>query len=107
MGELQDRLHVIVDRLNEAGAALRKFVLRRGALRLAKRLGVMPVAFGRRAACAVLVVQTNVEPDRRVERGVLVQAQPGEFLVKNFPVFFVEVTILDSPVRDGPGDAMD
>ena len=46
VSELQDGLHVVVDRLDETGTALRKLVLRRGAFRLAKRLVVMPVTLG-------------------------------------------------------------
>jgi hypothetical protein len=38
-------------------------------------------------ADAVLMIQPDVEPDRRIERAVLVQAQPGQFVVKSFRRF--------------------
>ncbi len=53
------------------------------------------------------MIQTDVEPHRRIERAVLVQAQPGQFFVKNFPVRLAEITVRDAPVRNGARDAVD
>ena len=44
----------------------------------------MPVAL--RAFDAVLVIQADVEPDGRVERAVLMQAEPGEFAIEALAV---------------------
>jgi len=38
-------------------------------------------------ADTILMIQADVEPDRRVESAVLIQAQPGQFIVKNFRSF--------------------
>jgi hypothetical protein len=53
------------------------------------------------------MVQPYVEPDWRIEGAVLVQAQPGQFVIKSFRSFRVcEVTIGDSTVSNGARDAM-
>ena len=58
-------------------------------------------------ADAILMIQPYIEPDRRIERAVLVQAQPGQFVIKSFRSFRIgEVTIRDSTVGDGARDAM-
>ena len=105
--QLEDRLQVVINRLDETGAALRVLVLRRGALGLAKSIIVMPVALRRVVAHAVLVMQPDVEPYRRVEGTVLVQAKPRQLLVKNLAILPAEVTVVDAPVGDGAGHAMD
>ena len=49
------------------------------------RLAIVEViAFARAVADAVLVIKTDVEPDRRIERAVLIDAKPGQLVVKNF-----------------------
>src|SRR5690348_5570475 len=58
-------------------------------------------------ADAVLMIQSDVEPDRRIERAVLVQTEPGQLVVENLAVGFAEITILYTPIRNGPGDAVD
>ena len=52
-------------------------------------------------------MQPDVEPYRRVERAVLIQAQPRKFFIKNLAVLFTEVTILDAPVGNGTGHSVD
>ena len=105
-GELHDVLHVVVDVLNEAGRALRILV---GILRLHHVLrGGVPPPVALRARHAVLVVQAHVEPYGRVERPVLVQAQPGQVAVEPFAVGRRgEVAVFDAPVGDRAGDAVD
>src|SRR5262249_47277393 len=61
-----------------------------------------------RSLDAVAVVQADVEPDGRVERAVLVQAEGGELVVEAVGVFLAgEVAVLAAPVADGAGDAVD
>src|SRR5207247_10461090 len=57
---------------------------------------------------SVLVVQTHVEPNRRVEGPKLLKTQPGEFVVESFAIRSRrEIPIPDSPLRDRSCDAMD
>ena len=66
----------------------------------------MPVAL--RALDAVLVIQADVEPDRRVERPVLVQAEPGQLAVEPLAVFGAgEVAVVNAPIGNRAADAMD
>ena len=59
------------------------------------------------AADAVLMMQTNVEPDRRIESTMLVQAKPGQLVVKSFRRLRVrEISIGNTPIGDGSRDAM-
>ena len=106
VGQLHDGLHVIVHRLDEAGAALRIFVLGRSALGLAGLAVVIPVSAGGIFPDAVLMVETDIEPDRRIERAVLIHAEPGQFIAENFAVRLAEIAVLDSPIRDGAADPM-
>ena len=105
--QLEDRLQVVINRLDETGAALRVLVLRRGALCMTNRIIVIPVALRRVIAHAILVMQPDVEPYRRVEGTILVQAEPRQLLVKNLAILPAEVTVVDAPVRDGADHAMD
>ena len=107
VGEVHDALHVVIDGLDEARAALRIFVLGRGALGDVGLAIEEPVALGAVLADAVLGEEADVEPDRRVEGAVLIHAEPGEFVVEDLAVLLAEVTVLDAPVRDGAGDAVD
>ena len=53
------------------------------------------------------MMQTDIEPNRRVERAMLIHAKPGQLIVKNFRRLFVrKITIRDSPIGDRPRDAM-
>ena len=38
---------------------------------------------------------------------MLIDAEPGEFVVEGFAVGLAEVAILDAPIGDGAGDAVD
>ena len=70
--EVHDAFHVVFDRLDEARAALRIFVLGAGAFSFVG-LGIeKPVALGGVLADAVLVIEADVEPNRRVECAVLI-----------------------------------
>ena len=53
------------------------------------------------------MIQPNIEPDRRIKRAVLVQAQPGQLVIKSFGSFRIcEVIVRDSTVGDRARDAM-
>ena len=54
---------------------------------------------------AIHVEQANVEPDRRIERPVLVNAQPCQFVVEHVGILLGgEVAILETAIGDGPAD---
>ena len=73
-GELHDVFHVVFDMLDEAGTALRELVR---VVWLNRILGGrIPTPVALVAFDSVLVVKTYVEPYRRVERPMLVQAEP-------------------------------
>jgi hypothetical protein len=63
--------------LNETGAALRVFVLRRRALGFARLPIVKIIADSRAFPDAVLMMETDVEPDRAVKGPVLIDTEPG------------------------------
>ena len=45
------------------------------------------------------MIQAYIEPDRRIKCTVLVQTQPGQFIVENFGSFLIrEIPIRHSPV---------
>ena len=53
------------------------------------------------------VVEADVEPHRRVEGAVLVEAQPGQVVVEDLRLRLVrEIPVLDAPVGDGAGHAV-
>ena len=98
---------VSVHALDEAGAALRILVLRRRALRPAEFAIVIIIPEPAVPADAVLMVQADVEPDRRIESAMLVHAKPGQLVVKCFRFVRIrEISVGDTPIGDGPGDAM-
>ena len=105
-GELHDVFHIVLDALNEAGRGLGELVgvLRLGDLAL---LGIpVPVAHG--ALDAVLVEQADIEPDRRIERGVLMNAEPRQVAVEILGVGGRgEIAVLQAPIGDGAADAVD
>ena len=105
-GEVHDVLHVVLHALNEAGAPLRVFV---GVVRHHHvALGMVPAPVARRSLDAVLVVEADVEPDRRVERTVLVDAEPREVAVEVLAVLLrLEVAVGDPPIGNRAGDAVD
>ena len=57
-------------------------------------------------ADVILVVQPAVEPDRRIERAVLIDAQPRQLIAKNFRIFLAgEIALRLAPIRNRPRDA--
>ena len=68
----------------------------------------VPAPVALRAFDAVLVIQADVEPHGRIERAVLMQAEPGELAIEAFAVFGAgEVAVFDAPIGDRAGDAVD
>ena len=103
--EIHDVFHVVLDALDEAGAALWIFVGIVGHHHVVLRLIPPPVA--RRSLHAVLVIEPDVEPDRRVERTMLVDAEPGKVAVEVLAVLLgLEIAVGGAPVGDRAGDAM-
>src|SRR4030095_15900932 len=89
-----DVFHRVLYTLDETRASLRILVLRRGSVRFSG-LTIVKISAGPGAfAHAILMIQADVEPDRRIERTVLVQAQPGQLIVKNLTSFRVSAVHL-------------
>src|SRR5262249_25630573 len=88
------------------GAALWILILRAGSLGFSSFGTVMPIAPPRLLPNAVLMVQTHIEPNRRVERAILIEAQPGQFLVKDFPDCFAEISVSNAPIGNRPANPM-
>ena len=105
--EVHDAFHVVFDGLDEARAALGIFVLSAGALGFVG-LGIeKPITLGGIFADSVLMIEADVEPDGGIECAVLIHGQPSQLVEKYFAIRFGEITILDAPVGNGAGDAMD
>ena len=104
-GELHDVFHVVLDALNETGRGLGIFV---GVLRLHDLvLRGIPVPIAHRALDAVLMEQADVEPNRRVERGVLMNAQPRQIAVEILGVGSRgEIAVFQAPVGDRAADTV-
>src|SRR5438105_1552801 len=65
----------------------------------------MPVAL--RALDAVLVVQADVEPHGRIERPVLMQAEPCQVAIEPLAVLRAgEIAVLQTPIGNRPGYAV-
>jgi hypothetical protein len=93
--------------LNKTGATLRIFVLRRCALRFSGFAIVKVIARARVLADPVLMIQPNVEPDRRIERAMLIEAKPGQLVIKNRRRIRIrEITVGHPPIRDRSRDAV-
>src|SRR5450756_1718962 len=107
VSEVHDVFHVVLDALDEARTALRIFVLGRSTFSFLGFRVVKPVALAGFFADTVLVIEADVEPYRRIERAVLVQAKPGQLLVKDFTICLAEITVRNTPVRNCPGNAVD
>ncbi len=105
-GQTHDVLHVVFHSLDETGGTLRIFVR---VFRLTDRLGRrIPIPIALRTRHAVLVKQTDVEPDRAIERAVLMQTEPRQLPVKVVAVLGgVEVAVRQTPVGDRAGHPMD
>ena len=53
-------------------------------------------------------IQADVEPDGRIERPVLVQAEPGQLAIEPLAVLGRgEIAVLDAPVGNRAADAVD
>ena len=53
-------------------------------------------------------IQADVEPDGRIERAVLMQAEPGQLAIESLAVLGRgEVAVVDAPIGDRAADAMD
>ena len=106
--QAHDVLHRVLDALDETGAGLRVLVLGRGPAGATLLAVVEVIALALAVADAVLLVQADVEPDRRVEGAVLVQAEPGQVVVEVLGVLGRrEVAVGDAPVGDGARDPVD
>ena len=107
-GQAHDVLHRVVDGLDEAGAPLRVFILGFRALGLAGAVVVKVISFASTLADMVLVPEAHVEPDRRIERSMLVHAKPGQLVVESLRGFFIrEIAVLDPAIGDGARHAVD
>ncbi len=78
------------------------------ALRFFRRAVVVIIARARILPDTVLMVEADVEPNRAVERSVLIEAEPGQFVVENLGGFCVgEIAVGQAAIGDRAGDAMD
>ena len=104
-GEPHDVFHGVIDGLDEAGGGLGVFVAV-----FAGDGGVLflvPVEVVLASLDAVDVVEADVEPDGGIKGAVLIDAQPGEFMLEVFGVGMrSEVAILLAAVGDGSRDSM-
>ena len=108
LGQIEDAFHVVLDGLDEAGAGLRVFVLGGSALGFARQAIVEIIALTGVLADAVLLGEADVEPHGAVEGTVLVEAEPGQVIVKGLGAGLVgKVTVGLAEVGDGAGDAVD
>ena len=103
--ELHDVFHVVLHALDEAGRPLRIFVRVVG---LIDQFGLrIPTPVAGRAFHPVLMEQADVEPDGRVERAVLMQAEPGQLAIEPLAVLVArEVAVLRAPIGDRAADAV-
>ena len=106
VGQPHDPFHVVADALDEAGRGLGVLVGAGGPDDGAGLL-VPPPVVGR-PGDAVAVEEPDVEPDRRVERAVLVQAEGRQLVVEPLGVLGGgEVAVVAAPVGDRPGHPVD
>ena len=105
LGEGQDRVERIFYRVDEAGGALWLGVSGDAEFDLL-RLGIpMPVAS---VGVGLDAIASHIEPDGRVEGGVLADEDVDQLVVKSGAVFMsAEVALGHAPVADGFGDAGD
>ncbi len=103
--ESENGIERIFHRVDEAGGALRLAVSGDAELDLLRLRIPVPVA---RVRVGLDAVAANVEPDGRVEGGVLAHEDVDEFVVEGGSIFgSFEVALRQSPVADGFGDAGD
>ena len=106
MGQPHDAFHVVVDALDEAGRRLRRLVSAGGPDDGAG-LFIPPPVVGW-PGDPVTVIQPDVEPDRRIERAVLVHAQGRQLIVEPLAILDGgEVAIGSPPVGNRPRHAVD
>src|SRR5206468_11801515 len=106
-GQPHDVFHRVAHALDKAGATLWILVLRWRPFGFAGLAIVKIISGAAVLAHTVLMIQSNVEPDRRIKGAMLVQAEPGQFVVESLRSFFIgEVAIRDSPVGDRARDPM-
>ena len=97
--QAHDIAHRIFDRLNKARRGLRIFIAALAGHGLV--LLLVPVEIMFRAGDAIDIKEADVEPHRRIERAVLIHAQPRQVVVKIFRVGFGgEIAILAAAVGD-------
>ena len=93
--------------MDETGTALRIFILGRGAIGRSRLAIVKVIAFARAVADPVLLIKTDVEPDRRIECAVLIEAKPGQLIVKKVRHLRIgEIAVEQSPICDGARNPM-
>ena len=103
--ESEDGIERIFYRVDEAGGALRLAVSGDAEFDLLSLRIPVPVAG---VGVGLDAVAANVEPDGRVEGGVLADEDVDEFVVEGCAVFgSFEIALGESPVADGFGDAGD
>jgi len=104
-GQPHNVFHVVFDALDEARRRLRMLV---GVLRLDHAVAALVVVPGTPIARdPVLVIQAHVEPHGRIERAVLVQAQPRQLAIKPLAVGLAgKIPVLPAPVGDRSRHAM-
>ena len=101
-----DVFHVVLHRLNEAGAALRIFVLSGRPSRLVCASIVKPIALRRVLSHAVLMPESDVEPNWRIKSAVLMQTKPAQLRVKHLAFLLAEITVVNTPIRNRPTHSM-
>ena len=52
------------------------------------------------------MIQSDIEPHRRIESAELIHAKPGEFVKKDFAIRLAKISIRDAPICNRPRDAM-
>ena len=103
--ESEDGVERIFYRVDEAGGALRLAVAGDAELDLLRLRIPVPVAG---VGIGLDAVAADVEPDGRIEGGVLADEDVDELVVESGTVFgSLEVALGQSPVADGFGDAGD
>ena len=103
--QAHDVFHVVRYVLDEAGRTLGELVRILGLGDLLR--GGIPSPVALVAPHAVLVVQADVEPHRRVKRPVLVQAEPREVAIETLAIGGrSEIAVFEAPVGDRTGDAV-
>ena len=103
LGQSQDGIERVFHRVDEAGRALRRLVA--GDAELDSCAGRVPVpVLG--VGVGLDAVASYVEPDRRVEGGVLAQQDVRQLVVESGAVFRrLEIALRQTPVADGLGHA--